>query len=173
MQYIVYLLQNAHIKISALDLEKRVKLSENFGNPRLIDEEGLNLTETERDLGTSLGDGIEDIKESTNIIKTELQRLEDEYEKENDPTSKADIRERIDKLQTYFERSKDIRKQPRILGEPLEKARKRISYTIKKSLEKIRQHSPALWRHLSNSIAMGRYCSYNPETDISWVFINC
>ena len=49
-----------------------------------------------------------------------------------------------------------------------EKARKAVSNSIERALEKIQDEHSSFWRHLKNSIKTGRMCCYSPEEAVKW-----
>lgn len=56
----------------------------------------------------------------------------------------------------------------RLLGDPVERARKAVGMRIAASISRIDQVLPPLGRHLRASIRTGRFCSYEPEHPITW-----
>ncbi|PWT95421.1 MAG: hypothetical protein C5B52_17910 [Bacteroidetes bacterium] len=50
----------------------------------------------------------------------------------------------------------------------IEKARSAVTWRIRKAIARIESLHPTLGAHLSNSIKTGTFCSYSPESDISW-----
>jgi len=56
----------------------------------------------------------------------------------------------------------------RRLGDQGDKLRKRASYTMRSSLEKIVRQSPDLGEHLKASIKMGFDCGYFARTKVRW-----
>ena len=50
-----------------------------------------------------------------------------------------------------------------------EKARKAVTDRIKAAIKHIEKKHPSLGEHLFHSIQTGKYCRYQPETEISWV----
>jgi hypothetical protein len=39
---------------------------------------------------------------------------------------------------------------------------------ISAALRAIRGNDEALWRHLSNAVRTGTFCSYQPEREVAW-----
>lgn len=56
----------------------------------------------------------------------------------------------------------------RNFSDDIEKARKAVSITIKRTLDYIKQHNPILHQHLDSSIQRGKYITYKPDREISW-----
>jgi len=58
---------------------------------------------------------------------------------------------------------------PRNFPNEVEKARKAVSKSIYDSLKYLQGKDMDLWRHLHNSIGIGKICLYRPERNIHWV----
>lgn len=56
----------------------------------------------------------------------------------------------------------------RKLSDPSERVRKAVTKCIREAIERIAKRHPSLGRHLRNAIQMGFYCSYSPESSVSW-----
>lgn len=56
----------------------------------------------------------------------------------------------------------------RLLGDPVERARKAVGMRIAASIARVDQVLPQLARHLRASLRTGRFCSYEPEHPIAW-----
>ena len=56
----------------------------------------------------------------------------------------------------------------RTTGSSSERARTAVTYRVRAAIRKIDQLHPALGRHLTNSVRTGTWCSYRPESDVSW-----
>jgi hypothetical protein len=56
----------------------------------------------------------------------------------------------------------------RRFGGANERARKAVSTRIRLAIDRIDTVHPALARHLRNSVRTGTFCSYRPETDVTW-----
>lgn len=52
---------------------------------------------------------------------------------------------------------------------PQEKARKAVGRNIRDALRKIEKEHPGLWRHLNRTLRTGGNCSYQPESEMSWI----
>jgi hypothetical protein len=58
--------------------------------------------------------------------------------------------------------------RPRMTGDAGERARKAVTMRVGTALRAIAEVHPSLARHLRASVSTGRFCSYQPEDDISW-----
>jgi hypothetical protein len=53
-------------------------------------------------------------------------------------------------------------------GEPAERARTTVTRRIREAMSRIEDVHPVLGRHLRKSVRTGTFCSYDPETPVSW-----
>ena len=53
-------------------------------------------------------------------------------------------------------------------GDAAERARTTVTWRIRDAIKRIDAVHPELARHLRNAIRTGHYCSYQPETSVSW-----
>lgn len=56
----------------------------------------------------------------------------------------------------------------RTVGDPTERARKAVAMRIRTAIRVIEEVHPDLARHLERSVSTGRFCSYRPETAVTW-----
>jgi hypothetical protein len=56
----------------------------------------------------------------------------------------------------------------RIVGDPVERARKAVTMRIRAAIAALGEVDPALSRHLRNSVRTGRLCSYEPAEPVVW-----
>jgi len=56
----------------------------------------------------------------------------------------------------------------RKLSDPSERVRKAVTKCIREAIDHIAKQHPSLGRHLRNAIQTGFYCSYSPESAVSW-----
>jgi hypothetical protein len=52
--------------------------------------------------------------------------------------------------------------------DPTERMRKAVTNRIRQTVSKIGAVHPELGRHLANSVRTGTYCTYAPETPVTW-----
>ncbi len=57
----------------------------------------------------------------------------------------------------------------RTTGSAAERARSAVSWRIRAAIRNLGQVHPELARHLQNAVRTGTWCSYRPETEVSWV----
>ena len=62
-------------------------------------------------------------------------------------------------------RQEEIRR----MSDDVEKAARRVSMAVGRAIKQVERCSRPLAIHLQNSLNMGRFMSYRPEEDISWV----
>ena len=58
--------------------------------------------------------------------------------------------------------------RPRLAGDPVERARKAVTMRIRAAVATIGTVDPLLAQHLRNAVKTGRFCVYEPESDVSW-----
>jgi tetratricopeptide (TPR) repeat protein len=59
--------------------------------------------------------------------------------------------------------------RPRHRSSDSERARVSVRNDVTRALEVLRRLHPELWRHLSNAVRTGTFCSYNPERPTEWI----
>jgi len=103
--------------------------------------------------------------------KRHLEELEDDLAEAADMSDEARVaqleRER-ELVVAELTRAYGLGGRPRTVGDPVERARKAVGMRIATALRAIAAAHPDLARHLDRSLVTGRYCSYQPETDITW-----
>ncbi|HEX9375479.1 MAG TPA: AAA family ATPase [Actinomycetota bacterium] len=101
-------------------------------------------------------------------------RLEDlrseleEAEENNDPERAGKARWEIDAIADQLSSAVGLGGRSRRAASPAERARVNVRNAISASLKVIRKHDEPLWRHLSNAIRTGTFCSYEPERPVDW-----
>ncbi len=58
--------------------------------------------------------------------------------------------------------------RPRLLGDPVERARKTVTARIRRVIAAIARAHPELGRHLERSIDTGAWCAYRPAEPVDW-----
>jgi hypothetical protein len=58
--------------------------------------------------------------------------------------------------------------RPRLIGDPVERARKTVSTRIRRVIASIARVHPELGRHLERSIDTGAWCAYRPAEPVDW-----
>ena len=95
-------------------------------------------------------------------------RLEDLREAEAEATEHDDIhraarvREEIDALASELAKGVGLGGRGRKASSTAEKARINVRKRILDAISRIREHSPALAKHLERSVRTGTFCSYDP-----------
>lgn len=92
-----------------------------------------------------------------------------EAERENDRDEISRIKDEMQHLARYISEAVGPDGQVRKIGDQKKKDSKAVGNAIRRALESIEQRSPTLCRHLSNSIKIGTFCSYQPDRVINWV----
>jgi hypothetical protein len=99
----------------------------------------------------------------------ELNRELADAERENDPDEIARIKEEKQQLARSVSEAIGPDGQVRKLGNQEIKDSKAVGNAIRRALESIETRSPALFRHLANTIKSGVFCSYQPDRAVDWV----
>jgi hypothetical protein len=73
-----------------------------------------------------------------------------------------------DLLVAELSRAYGIGGRARTVGDPTERARKAVGMRIATAIRAVAAVHPQLARHLERSLVTGRYCSYRPESPITW-----
>jgi predicted ATPase len=98
----------------------------------------------------------------------ELERDADEARADND-LARAEFAEReLDELVVQLTDAFGLGGRARPKGSVAERARTAVTYRIRAALRRIAEVHPTLGRHLHNAIRTGTWCSYRPETAVSW-----
>jgi hypothetical protein len=135
-------------------------------SPEQLDNEH-NLTFS---LPDDAGDEID--LQTKNEILTRLKGLHEDFveaKKNNDLGLMSKYKEEIEYLKSYISHGYSTKKgKSRKAADSADKARKAVTMSIRRSLDKIQHDHPSLGRHLDNAIQRGLYCSYSPEAPIEW-----
>ena len=128
-------------KMSSEELEKKHNLTSSF--PEDAGDE-IDL-QTKNDIQERLRELREDLAEA---------------ERNNDLGLMTNYKEEIEYLKSYISQGYSTKKgKSRKAADPADKARKSVTMSIRRSLDKI-QHD--------NAIQRGLYCSYSPDAPIEW-----
>jgi len=103
-------------------------------------------------------------KERLADLEAELE----EAESFNDAGRRARIREEIDFLTRELSAAYGLGGRARKGADANERARKAVSGRVKDSLARIKKQHPLLGLHLTNSLRLGTFCSYQPAERIPW-----
>ncbi|HZP30447.1 MAG TPA: hypothetical protein VFC99_15955, partial [Acidimicrobiia bacterium] len=104
-------------------------------------------------------------------IRARLRQLdadEAEAEARGDGERVALAREQRQSLAEAVARDFGLRGRPRLVGDPVERARKTVSTRIRRAITTIGRAHPELGRHLERSIDTGTWCAYRPAEPVDW-----
>lgn len=101
--------------------------------------------------------------------RTEFRRQIDVAEKHGDMRRADELRADLEAITKKLAAARTLGGGIRKVLDRVEKDRKAVTNRIRATLQKIKEHSPALWQHLFNAIETGSHCSYTPEEPITWV----
>jgi hypothetical protein len=92
----------------------------------------------------------------------------DEAEANNDIERAADAREQRQRLAESVARDLGLGGRSRLIGDPIERARKTVSTRIRRTIATVARAHPELGRHLERSIDTGAWCAYRPAEPVTW-----
>ncbi|TMC67759.1 MAG: hypothetical protein E6J13_15985 [Chloroflexi bacterium] len=95
---------------------------------------------------------------------TELEQELSEAESWADPDRAAKARVEVDLLERELATAVGLGGRDRHTSSDAERARVSVTKSIKSAMERIREHSPSLARHLASTIHTGTFCSYTPDS---------
>jgi hypothetical protein len=98
----------------------------------------------------------------------ELDAELDQADAAGDPDRAGRARAEREALVAELSRAVGLGGRPRRLGDDTERARKAVSARISDAIARIERASPALGRHLRQSVATGTSCSYTPSEPVQW-----
>ncbi len=100
----------------------------------------------------------------------ELQGEITEAEDANDSYRAEKASEELDALVEHLAEAYGLGGRARTAGDVAEKARTAVTWRIRAAIKKISSELPELGDHLTRAVKTGRFCSYDPEIEVSWVF---
>ena len=98
----------------------------------------------------------------------ELQSEIDEARGANDPVRAERAEEELDALVQQLAEAFGLSGRARSTGSAAERARSAVGWRVRAALRQAAEAHPALGRHLHNAVRTGTWCSYRPETAVSW-----
>jgi hypothetical protein len=104
-------------------------------------------------------------------IRARLQQLDaDEADAEaaGNGERAALVREQRQALAEAVARDFGLGGRTRLLGDPVERARKTVSTRIRRTITTVGRVHPELGRHLDRSIDTGTWCAYRPAEPVTW-----
>jgi hypothetical protein len=100
----------------------------------------------------------------------ELDADEADAESSGDTERAALAREQRHALAEAVARDFGLGGRARLVGDPVERARKTVSTRIRRTVANIGRVHPELARHLERSIDTGAWCAYRPAEPVDWQF---
>jgi hypothetical protein len=98
----------------------------------------------------------------------ELDSEEAEAEATGDGERAAVAREERQVLAETVARDFGLGGRARLIGDPVERARKTVSTRLRRAIASIGRVHPELGRHLERSIDTGTWCAYRPAEPVDW-----
>jgi hypothetical protein len=173
LSYIYILIQKQSEEISALELGVRSgNISEDYFSNKLkegleeitslrepiLDQKGLNdIRNQMKDLKDELREYEDDMDyERANIIKHQIQELEEWIIKEYGQLHSAPFRRRKDPKDSEY-------------SHQLESSRKKVSSSIKRAIDWMKKFNEDMAEHFDKSINKGRFLCYRPRQPLDWL----
>jgi tetratricopeptide (TPR) repeat protein len=104
-------------------------------------------------------------------IRERLQDLDAEVaeaEANHDDERAAHARQQLEQLAESVARDFGLGGRARLIGDPIERARKTVSTRIRRTIGVVGRTHPELGRHLDRSIDTGTWCAYRPAEPVRW-----
>ncbi|HVL06732.1 MAG TPA: AAA family ATPase [Acidimicrobiales bacterium] len=98
----------------------------------------------------------------------ELQSEVDDARAANDPGRADRSEDELDALVQQLAEAFGLSGRSRASGSAAERARSAAGWRIRAALRQVVDAHPVLGRHLQNAVRTGTWCSYRPETAITW-----
>ena len=98
----------------------------------------------------------------------DLQSDIDEAHANNDSLRAARAEQELDVLVKQLSEAFGLGGRDRNGGSSVQRARSAVTYRVRAAIKQIATSDPVLGRHLDNSVRTGVWCSYHPETDVTW-----
>ena len=98
----------------------------------------------------------------------DLQADIDDARADNDPVRAERAESELDALVQQLSEAFGLSGRTRSTGSAAERARSAVGWRIRAAVRHAADAHPALGRHLQNSVHTGTWCSYRPETAVSW-----
>jgi non-specific serine/threonine protein kinase len=117
----------------------------------------------------SAGDVLDDdaLKEYHEHLK-DLQEEIREAEDNHDIGKVQRLKEDMEAVTAEIGRATGLGGRNRKAADDRERARQAVSAAIRRALNAIKKEHEPLWRHLSNSLKIGEFLSYQPDQPTSW-----
>lgn len=170
--YIASLLEHPNQEFSAMELRQA------YNRFRKARGEIKSFYKESEDplLEECLGSGVEDLGEVIDRIGygnirhkiEELGQDIDRATRSGDAAEVGRLKQQMQMLADLAHKSYQPDGKPRKLKKCTKADRDQVRNAIQRALDKIREKSPALYRHLNNSLTRGSICSYTPEKPTRW-----
>ena len=98
----------------------------------------------------------------------ELQREIDEARADHDGARAERAELELDALVEQLSEAFGLGGRSRTTGSSAERARTAVTYRVRAAIRRITEVHPELGRHLTNAVRTGTWCSYRPESDVTW-----
>ena len=156
LDLIAYLLSRPHQEVHVLELSK---VADPAANGRA---EGANYTDDVSDLGPILDHSA---KQAYRQRIRELREESEQAHSFNDLERASKIDEEIRLIARELVRAIGLDGRDRKVGSTVERARLRVTNSIRWATNKISSQHPALGRFLARNIKTGTFCSYDPDSN--------
>jgi len=98
----------------------------------------------------------------------ELQAEIEDARRANDPVREERARDELGAIAEALDATYGLGGRVRRAGDPAERARTAVAWRVRSAVGKIEAEHSALARHLRNTVRMGTWCAYEPETPVKW-----
>ncbi|HEU4840603.1 MAG TPA: hypothetical protein VFT09_04145, partial [Ilumatobacteraceae bacterium] len=121
------------------------------------------------DVGGAAGPGLDDAARRAYQARiVELQREIDGARADHDIGRAERAELELDALVEQLSEAFGLGGRSRTTGSSAERARTAVTYRVRAAIRRITDVHPELGRHLTNAVKTGTWCSYQPETDVTW-----
>ncbi len=98
----------------------------------------------------------------------ELQGEIDDARAANDPPRAERAEAELDALVQQLSAAFGLSGRARQSGSAVERARSTVTWRIRAAVKRLAEAHPELGRHLRNAVRTGTWCTYRPETAVTW-----
>ena len=121
------------------------------------------------DVGGAAGPGLDDTARRAYQARiVELQHDIDSARGDHDIARAERAELELDTLVEQLSEAFGLGGRSRTTGSSAERARTAVTYRVRAAIRRITEVHPELGRHLTNAVRTGTWCSYQPETDVTW-----
>jgi tetratricopeptide (TPR) repeat protein len=121
------------------------------------------------DVGSSPGPALD--QQARRAYEARIRDLQadiDEARELGDPGRAERAEDELDALVQQLSEAFGLSGRARTTGSAAERARSAVSWRIRAAVRNLAEVHPELARHLQNAVRTGTWCSYRPETEVSW-----